>query len=222
LIGIAIDRDRNAGVIRYALAFPRDEHLGESMADHATFLKTFLRHPTQVGAIAPSSAGLVDAMVQWIDWDNARTVVEFGPGTGVFTEAAAKRIHADGKFFAIERSADLADRTRLRCPGVTVYQDRAQNIGEICRHESVDQVDAVICGLPWAAFPESLQTEIMDAMLSVLKPGGQFATFAYWQGVVLPAGIRFSRRLRRTFSEVRRSHTVWKNLPPAFVYRCIR
>lgn len=192
------------------------------MADHATFLKNFLRNPTQVGAIAPSSPGLVDAMVQWIDWETAKTVVEFGPGTGVFTEAASKRIRVDGKFFAIERSADLAQRTRQRCPGVAVYEDSATNIAEICRRESVDQIDAVICGLPWAAFPESLQTEIMDAMMSVLKPGGQFATFAYWQGVILPAGMRFSRRLRGTFSSVHRSQTVWKNLPPAFVYRCVR
>lgn len=192
------------------------------MADHATFLKNFLRNPTQVGAIAPSSPGLVDAMVQWIDWETAKTVVEFGPGTGVFTDAARKRIRVDGKFFAIERSADLAQRTRQRCPGVAVYEDSATNIAEICRRESVDQIDAVICGLPWAAFPESLQTEIMDAMMSVLKPGGQFATFAYWQGVILPAGMRFSRRLRGTFSSVHRSQTVWKNLPPAFVYRCVR
>jgi phospholipid N-methyltransferase len=56
----------------------------------------------------------------------------------------------------------------------------------------------------------------------VLAPGGQFATFAYWQGMLLPAAWRFSRRLHRTFSSVQRSRTVWRNLPPAFVYRCVR
>jgi phospholipid N-methyltransferase len=86
----------------------------------------------------------------------------------------------------------------------------------------MSHVDAVICGLPWASFPESLQQEIMEAMLQVLRPGGQFATFAYWQGLMLPAGLRFARRLRATFSTVERSPTAWRNLPPAFVYRCIR
>lgn len=192
------------------------------MGDHLTFLKNFLRHPTQVGAVAPSSPGLVRAMVDWFDWQEIRNVVEFGPGTGVFTEAIVKHLHPDAQFFAIERSADLVQATRGRCPEATVYHDSVTNVGELCRQHTMDQVDAVICGLPWASFSESLQTEILDAMLGVLPPGARFATFAYWQGLALPAGIRFARRLKETFSSVERSHTVWMNLPPAFVYRCIR
>jgi len=62
----------------------------------------------------------------------------------------------------------------------------------------------------------------MDAMIDRMVDGGQFATFAYWQGVILPAGRRFSKRLRGSFCDVGRSHTVWRNLPPAFVYRCVK
>lgn len=192
------------------------------MGDTLTFLKNFLRHPTQVGAIAPSSAGLVKTMVDSFDWDKARGVVEFGPGTGVFTEAVLQKLHPEAKFFAIERSADLVAATQQRCPSATVIEDSVANVVELCRQQSMHQVDAIVCGLPWASFSDSLQTEIMDAMLEVLPPGGQFATFAYWQGVVLPAGLRFSKRLKSTFTTVQRSPTVWRNLPPAFVYRCIR
>lgn len=188
---------------------------------HLTFVKNFLRHPTQVGAIAPSSSGLVEAMVEWFDWDSIRGVVEFGPGTGVFTEAIAQRLHPQAKFFAIERSVQLTEVTRRRCPSVTVYEDSVVNVAELCRRESIDSVDAILCGLPWASFSPALQSEVMDAMIEVLAPGAKFATFAYWQGVVLPTGRSFSRRLRDTFTSVERSHTVWKNLPPAFVYRCV-
>lgn len=200
-------------------------HLSDTlsaMKDSLTFLKTFLRHPTQVGAIAPSSPGLVDAMVDWFDWETARGVVEFGPGTGVFTEAIGRHLHADAKFFAIERSAEMATTARNRCPDLQIYEDSVTNISQLCDQESMDQVDAIICGLPWASFSQSLQNEIMETMLEKLRPGGQFATFAYWQGVILPAGRRFSKRLHSTFQSVERSHTVWRNLPPAFVYRCIR
>ncbi|WP_231616107.1 class I SAM-dependent methyltransferase [Novipirellula artificiosorum] len=192
------------------------------MKDTILFLKNFLRHPTQVGAIAPSSPGLVQTMVEGFDWESARNVVEFGPGTGVFTEAILKRLHADAKFFAIERSAELVQATRERCPNVTVYQDSVTHVAELCQRESMPDVDSVICGLPWASFSPTLQSEIMDAMISVLKPNAQFATFAYWQGLALPAGRRFASRLHETFTEVKRSPTVWRNLPPAFVYRCVR
>ena len=52
--------------------------------------------------------------------------------------------------------------------------------------------------------------------------GYVFTTFAYLQGLLLPAGQHFKRKLSDYFSQVRRSETVWFNLPPAFVYRCRR
>lgn len=187
-----------------------------------TFVKNFVRHPTQVGAIAPSSSGLVEMMLASFDWSQVRNVVEFGPGTGVFTAGVVDRLHADARFFAIERSAELAEVTRRRCPQVTVYQDSVVNVAQLCQRESIEQVDAIVCGLPWASFAQSLQREIITSMLSVMSPGARFATFAYWQGVVLPAGRRFSRQLHEHFGTVERSPTVWRNLPPAFVYRCQR
>ena len=167
------------------------------MRESLTFLKSFLRHPTQVGAIAPSSPGLVKAMVDWFDWESARGIVEFGPGTGVFTEAVEKVRHTDSVFFAIERSAEMAEVARQRCPDTKIYEDSVTNVAQLCRRESIDQLDAIICGLPWASFSDSLQNEIMTEMLTMLRPGGQFATFAYWQGVILPAGTAIFTTLAR-------------------------
>ena len=178
------------------------------MNGYATFLKNFLRHPTRVGAIAPSSPALVAAMVDWFDWETARGVVEYGPGTGVFTEAVTIKLHPKASFFAIERSPQMADATRRRCPRVTVYEDSVTNVVELCQRESMSRVDAIVCGLPWASFPDSLQTDAIDAMFEVLAPGGQFATFAYLQGLLLPAAKRFSARLDERFSTVHRSHIV--------------
>jgi phosphatidylethanolamine/phosphatidyl-N-methylethanolamine N-methyltransferase len=192
------------------------------MSDTAAFIRNFLRQPGTIGAIAPSSDGLAQMMVDSVDWTSAKTVIEYGPGTGVFTEKIAKAMRPGTQFFAIEQSADLAELTRRRVPGVTVYQDSVANVVELCGRESIDQVDAVLCGLPWASFPQSLQQQCFDEMLKVLRPGGTFATFAYWQGLLLPAGLRFRKLLKQTFSEVKHSPTVFRNLPPAFVYRCKR
>ncbi len=192
------------------------------MTEAITFLRNFLRQPGTIGAIAPSSRMLARMMVDSVDWDRDKTVIEYGPGTGVFTEQVAKSMRPDTRFFAIEQSANLAAMTRERVPSVTVYEDSVANVVDICRRESVAQVDAILCGLPWASFPQSLQQECFDAMLKVLRPGGTFATFAYWQGLLLPAGLRFRSLLKQTFSEVKHSPTVFRNLPPAFVYRCKR
>ena len=81
-------------------------------------------------------------------------------------------------------------------------------------------MDAIVCGLPWAVFGEEDQSDILRGMAAVLRPGGEFATFAYLQGLLLPAAGRFQRKLHRHFSRIERSRTAWMNFPPALVYRC--
>jgi phosphatidylethanolamine/phosphatidyl-N-methylethanolamine N-methyltransferase len=192
------------------------------MSEHLHFLKAALRNAGGVGAVAPSSAELAALMTDWLDWGSLSCVVEFGPGTGVFTERIASLLAPDCQFFAVERDPGLAAVTRARCPGVEIREECASRLPETCRERGIASIDAVISGLPWAAFPAELQERLLGAMLEMLPPGGRFATFAYWQGLALPAGRRFRRLLEANFSSVERSPTSWRNLPPAFVYRCVR
>lgn len=193
-----------------------------TLRQQAAFLGEFLRRPGTVGAVAPSSSGLADRMVEWIDWPTVQTVVEYGPGTGAFTGAILKSLRPGARLFALEINPRFVAVLAERYPGVRVYQESVANVQAVCRREGVETVDAIVCGLPWAAFSAENQTAYLDAMMRVLRPGGQFVTFAYLQGLLLPAGRRFRRRLREYFSEVGTSRITWWNVPPAFVYRCRR
>lgn len=192
------------------------------MRDQLLFLKTFVQRPSQVGSVWPSSRGLSEMLVDSIDWSSAKCVVEFGPGTGVATEVIAKRLHSAVKFFAIERSGELAKKARSRVPNVEIIEGCVTQVESFCQERGIERVDGVISGLPWAAFSSELQDSIIEAMFRVLPVGGQFATFAYLQGLLLPAGKRFYNLLKRNFSCVEKSPVVWMNMPPAFVYRCKR
>jgi phospholipid N-methyltransferase len=193
-----------------------------SLKERTRFLSEFLRKPGSVGAIAPSSPGLAGKMVDWIDWSNVRTVIEYGPGTGAFTERIRQCLPPHGRFLAIEINPQFAAALEERFPDVRIHRDSVANVESVCRRDGIEKVDAIICGLPWAVFGEKEQAEILGGMMAVLKPGGQFATFAYLQGLLLPAARRFRANLQRHFSQIERSPTAWLNLPPAFVYRCRR
>jgi phospholipid N-methyltransferase len=188
--------------------------------DVLRFLGQYAKTPTVLGAVAPSSKYLARSMVEWIDWPTARHVVEFGPGTGAFTGAILERLAPQAQFFAIEINPRFAAVVRERHPQAEVIEDSVTNVVDICRKRNVDTVDAVLCGLPWASFSDVLQSEILAGLNAVLKPGGQFVTFAYTVGLALPAGRRFRDKLKESFSSVERSRTTMRNLPPAFVYRC--
>jgi len=193
------------------------------MAGSSTnFLLQFLRNPSQTGAVLPSSGYLAEAVVDWLDLGAARSVLEYGPGTGSFTPHILKRVGMDCRFLAIERNATLAEEFRRKLPDVELIQDSVENVRAICDRAGIDSVDCIVCGLPWAAFTEDLQRRLLDSMMTVLRPGGQFVTFAYLHGLPLPAGRRFASRLPEYFSEVGKSRTVWRNVPPALVYRCRR
>ncbi len=184
------------------------------------FFSSFLRHPIATGAIAPSSVRLAKEMVNWIDWDRVRVCVEFGPGTGACTPTILDAMRPGTRFLAIELNNDFAGIMARKLPAVETINRSVEDIEEICEERGIASIDCIICGLPWAAFSADLQHRLMNAVLSRMSAGGYFATFAYLQGTILPAGIRFQKLLRESFGEVRQSRTVWRNLPPAFVYQC--
>ena len=188
------------------------------------FLREFLANPTKIGAVAPSSARLSRKMVQSVDLKRVRTIAEFGPGTGVVTEQLLPVLPKATRFFAVELNPTLASLWRQRFPKARLYADNVKNIVRICAKEGIAPggLDAIISGLPWASFPETLQRSILDEVMKVLPDGGQFVTFGYQIGTWFPAGRRFHRLLPSYFSKIERSDFEWRNLPPAFVLHCIK
>jgi len=186
------------------------------------FLREFISQPMATGAIAPSSDALGRAVVCDLDLSRASAVVEYGPGTGAFTTYVLQAMNRKAKFIAIEINPRLANLFRARHPKVRIFEDSVANARAICTKAGIEEADCIVSGLPWASFPKPMQIEFLDEMMRVLKPGGQFVTFAYVHGVVLPPGRRFSKILPRYFKSVSKSPIVWRNVPPAFVYRCTR
>ncbi len=186
------------------------------------FLQEFFLRPGATGAIAPSSNALAREMVAWLEFDSANAVVEYGPGTGAFTEAVLVQLRPRCSFFMIELNPLFVEILQIRYPERNIYEASVGDVRTLCDRQGIRQVDCVVSGLPWASFSDVMQTQYLDAMMTVLRPGGQFVTFAYLQGLMLPAGRRFRRKLNKYFSEVTCGRTVWLNLPPALVYRCRR
>jgi phospholipid N-methyltransferase len=184
------------------------------------FFKRFLANPGLIGALCPSSTALCREMIAEINIECAETVIELGPGTGVITDEILARLNPRTKFIAIELDEKMYENLRKNRPHVHVVNDSAENLPEIMKNAGVKHLNAVVSGLPWAAFPERLQLAILGGITESLNPGGYFTTFAYLQGLMLPAGQRFRKLLKKSFREVNVSRVIWHNVPPAIVYRC--
>ena len=190
--------------------------------NRAKLLAEFLQKPLATGTIVPSSSHLARMMVRHAGLGDADAVLEYGAGTGAVTGHILREISPRSRFAAIEINPRLAAIFRATHPGVPVFEDSVENVRAICDSMEIAMVDCIISGLPWALFSKSMQVKILDQMMRVLKPGGRFVTFGYPQSLVLPAARHLAALLPTYFTAVSRSTVVWRNVPPAFVYRCRR
>jgi phosphatidylethanolamine/phosphatidyl-N-methylethanolamine N-methyltransferase len=161
-------------------------------------------------------------MIQHACLTDGDVVLEYGPGTGAFTDHILRELGPRSKFAAIEINPQFAAIFRAAHPGVPLFEDSAENVRAICDSMNIAVADCIISGLPWAFFSKSMQVRLLDQMMRVLKPGGRFLTFGYLQSLALPAARSLAVLLPNYFTSVFKSPIVWRNVPPAFVYCCRR
>jgi phosphatidylethanolamine/phosphatidyl-N-methylethanolamine N-methyltransferase len=183
------------------------------------FLREFARDPRSLGAVAPSGPALARLEVAAAEIADGEPVVEIGAGTGPMT-AELVHAHPTSPLLAIEPNPTLVAALRARFPDVRVEQAVAQDLPSLCAAWGHPRVRRVVSGLPWAIWPDRLQSDILDGVLSVLSPDGRMVSFQYVHSQYLPAAVRFHKVLEQRFTRVTRTGIAWANVPPAFVLVC--
>ena len=184
-------------------------HLKESM----TFLKRFASSPRRIGSVAPSSKFLTRAMLDSVDWENAKYIAELGAGTGVFTREIVKRARPDAKILVFEIDPDLQEMIRNEHPdhkGLTLHSD-AQELRKYMHDNGIEQLDFVISSLPFTVLPPKMTVRILNGVVKALKPDGHFVAYQY--------SSIMKHVLRKKFAHMQ-TRFVMFNVPPAFVYDC--
>jgi len=190
--------------------------------DSALFLGQFLRAPTKIGAFVPSSQRLAAAVCAPVPERGEPTVVELGPGTGPFTAEIQRRLAGRGHHLAVELNEPMAVLLTQRFPAVDVVHGDAAQLAALLADRGLRLADVVVSGLPWAAFPDTLQRGLLSAVMAAMSPAGAFTTFAYIHAIPLSSARRFRALLADRFEEVVAGRTVWRNAPPAFVFHARR
>ncbi len=179
-----------------------------------TFLAQYIKNVRSVGAIAPSSRFLARKMVESIDFDSVKVIVEYGPGTGVFTAEIIKRMRPGTKLLALETNPEFykkLHRDYKDTPGVEIINASAEHITTLHADRKLQAPDVVISGLPFAALPSAVSKSILAATAQLIGNKGVFVTFQY---TLLKKDL-----LGSYFKTIRVSREL-RNIPPAYVLRC--
>ncbi|GIO27425.1 class I SAM-dependent methyltransferase [Ornithinibacillus bavariensis] len=179
-----------------------------------SFIYQYLFNPRTVGAVRPSSGFLSNKMVEGIKYKDTKYIVEYGPGTGVFTEKILERRNKETLVVVIESNQAFYQVLKKKFNNVRnliIIFGSAEHIEQYLKEYNIPYVDYIISGLPFASLPQNVSKEILSNTLKVLKTGGEFVTFQYTK-VKIPF-------LRNYFPNITVNRE-FRNIPPAYILHC--
>lgn len=173
-------------------------------------LKSWLQNPRKIGAIAPSSPELAQAMASHAPLEGEGIILELGGGTGPVTRALLKQGVAKDRLIVVERDQGLYEHLRRQHPDIKILQGDAAHLQSLLHAHGISKVDAIISSLPLLAMSKSLQEQIGKECFTVLKSGAPLVQFTYGFLSPLP---------RRPLGiQGKRANWIARNLPPAIVW----
>lgn len=181
-----------------------------TVKEYFFFLRGFLDHPTRVGSIIPSSRFLANQMTNFIAWYQVKAVAELGSGTGAITKVIQAKANDSTKVMLFEMDLKMRAYLRKEYPEYTCYFN-ARHLVEKMNDEGIEQLDAVISGLPFFNFAPEVREALLEQVVQALKPDGLFITYQY------------SLQMKKMLAEkliIEDVKYVPLNIPPAFVYVC--
>ena len=147
--------------------------------DRLAFLLGFVRDPSGVGSVVPSSHRLERRLVNNARIPEARTVVELGPGTGGTTRAFLKAMRPQARLLSIELDPVFHARLARTARDARHFAENAsaECIAELLAARRLPAPDAIVSGIPFSTMPQAVGERIAAAVSAVLAPGGRFVAY---------------------------------------------
>jgi phosphatidylethanolamine/phosphatidyl-N-methylethanolamine N-methyltransferase len=184
-------------------------------SDILRFFRAWMFDPLRVASITPSSAALARLMVSEIAASTG-SVIELGPGTGVFTQALIRQGVSEDRLILVEKGAEFAAMLGQRFPRARLLRIDAADIGDAIGTQSA-QAGAVVSGLPLLSMPAKTVAAIVAGSFAHLREDGCFYQFTYGPRCPVPGKLLEGLGLEAT-----RMGRTLRNIPPATVYRIAR
>ena len=177
------------------------------------FLHQFFSFPRSVGSIVPSSSLTAKKILDVSNIQSAKVVVEWGPGTGVFTKEIINRLSPGALFICIELNEEFFRHLEPLFYGrenCHLYRGSAEKIKDILREWGYEYVDTIISALPYNSLPQSLSNKILKAATESMHEESEFISISYFKGCQSLLGKFFpNQRWKRNY---------W-NIPPVYYVR---
>lgn len=186
------------------------------MNENIQFLQAFLKNPTKVGSITPSSPDLAQKMIEGIEPDEDSIILELGVGTGAITKFLQTIVPNERSYLGIELDNSLVRSLRRKFRTLEIVQGNAVDAFEMHKRSGLGKVGTIICCLPFVSLPNEVGRKIFLEVEKFMEQGCTFRTFQYAHGYYFPSAIKLREFMRNRYGKSRRSRMIVRNVPPAY------
>jgi len=180
-----------------------------TIPNNLRFVANFLQHPLQNASLVPSSSSASKAMLDGIDFSAISTIVELGPGTGVFTKEILKHCRPDTKILLVELEESYITMLRAEFgERVVISNQSAHLLDAILAQHGIDKVDLIVSGLPFS-LPTDITEKLFASIGRYTERGAIFRFFTYNPPLM--------KRVYKSLP-IKQVSFVLKNIPPMWVY----
>ena len=177
--------------------------------------KEALKSIKSSGTLAPSSQWLTKRILNEINFDKAKLLVEFGGGSGVFTKKLLSKLAPDGRLIVFEVNPFFyKELLKINDDRITVLNISAEKLSDVLKTNNLEKIDYIVSGLPLSNMKLVTVNQVLNISYDNLRVGGVFLQFQY--------SLRFYRKLSTIFNNNIVLNFEFLNFPPAFVYTCIK
>ena len=179
---------------------------------YISFIKEMIKNPKDTGAITPSFSRLSKGMIDKVDFSKDINIIEYGPGTGSFTELIIKKLSSKSNLYIIEKNEyfiRILEKRFSNIDNVYILHEEAFNISEIVAFRDIKKIDYFISGIPFTSIPKEVTEKILNNTLDNMGEDTILITFQY------------SNKMVQTFSQyfdIVDTKKVYLNLPPAKIF----
>ena len=178
------------------------------------FFSNCLSSPREVAAIAPSSKHLIKRILRHAALEDARCLVEYGPGVGTVTHALLEKLSPDGRLLCFETNLKFCSliKENIKDDRLVVINDSAENLAYHLKRLGIGSIDYAFSGIPFSLIGAKNKKEIIKTTRDKLRERGKFVVYQQYS--------MMARKYLRTYFEATLTELELRNIPPSYVFVC--
>jgi len=183
--------------------------MSKSVSELILFTINFLKNPLRNASVVPSSVFASREMINNIDFSSINTIIELGPGTGIFTKEIIRKCNPKTKIILIELEDTYISLLRSKFgERVIVENTSAHLLDEVLIKHKIEKADLIVSGLPFS-LPHKVLEKLCKSIKKQTDNGAIYRFFTYMPPIM---------KLAYTNLPIREVSFVPRNFPPLWVY----